>query len=185
MRLASDPPMTITPPPDIRFVGVEKRFSAAARDVLAVDRTDLTIRGGEFLVLLGPSGCGKTTMLRMIAGLTRPSAGAVQIGTHDLWQDGRRNARATARARRGVSGSQSVSLVLDRAQHRAATAPARRCARQTPEQGARAVRAGRDRRLRARLAARALRRNAAARGDCPRALLRSVHSADGRAVRRA
>ena len=44
-----------------------------------MDGVDLTTREGEFLVLLGPSGCGKTTLLRMIAGLERPSAGEVLI----------------------------------------------------------------------------------------------------------
>lgn len=47
--------------------------------VRAVDGIDLTAREGEFLVLLGPSGCGKTTLMRMIAGLERPSAGDVLI----------------------------------------------------------------------------------------------------------
>ncbi|HZE93646.1 MAG TPA: ABC transporter ATP-binding protein, partial [Gemmatimonadales bacterium] len=44
------------------------------------DDVDLSIREGEFLVLLGPSGCGKTTLLRMIAGLERPTAGEILIG---------------------------------------------------------------------------------------------------------
>ena len=35
----------------------------------AVDRLDLDITNGEFMVLVGPSGCGKTTALRMVAGL--------------------------------------------------------------------------------------------------------------------
>jgi multiple sugar transport system ATP-binding protein len=46
----------------------------------AVDNVSLTTREGEFLVLLGPSGCGKTTLLRMIAGLEKPSSGEVIIG---------------------------------------------------------------------------------------------------------
>jgi multiple sugar transport system ATP-binding protein len=46
----------------------------------AVDGVDLSIRDGEFLVLLGPSGCGKTTLLRMIAGLERPTSGEIHIG---------------------------------------------------------------------------------------------------------
>lgn len=46
----------------------------------AVDRLDLEVREGEFLVLLGPSGSGKTTILRMIAGLEQVSAGEIRIG---------------------------------------------------------------------------------------------------------
>src|ERR671939_4498 len=49
-------------------------------EVAAVDRIDLRTEEGEYLVLLGPSGCGKTTLLRMIAGLERPTAGEVLIG---------------------------------------------------------------------------------------------------------
>jgi multiple sugar transport system ATP-binding protein len=48
--------------------------------VEAVDGVNLSIKEGEFLVLLGPSGCGKTTLLRMIAGLERPSSGDIIIG---------------------------------------------------------------------------------------------------------
>jgi multiple sugar transport system ATP-binding protein len=56
--------------------GIRKEFAGA----VAVDGVDLEIRSGEFLVLLGPSGCGKTTLLRMIAGLERQTAGDIVIG---------------------------------------------------------------------------------------------------------
>ncbi|MGH3940446.1 MAG: ABC transporter ATP-binding protein [Pseudonocardiaceae bacterium] len=48
--------------------------------VHAINGVDLATGEGEYLVLLGPSGCGKTTLLRTIAGLEQPSAGAVLIG---------------------------------------------------------------------------------------------------------
>ncbi|SIR87137.1 iron(III) transport system ATP-binding protein [Haladaptatus litoreus] len=45
----------------------------------AVDEISLSVREGELLTLLGPSGCGKTTTLRLIAGLERPTDGAVHV----------------------------------------------------------------------------------------------------------
>ncbi|MBN8218306.1 MAG: sn-glycerol-3-phosphate ABC transporter ATP-binding protein UgpC [Spirochaetes bacterium] len=48
--------------------------------VKAVDKFNLEIRDGEFVVLVGPSGCGKSTTLRMVAGLEEISAGKVRIG---------------------------------------------------------------------------------------------------------
>ncbi|WP_372619200.1 ABC transporter ATP-binding protein [Falsiroseomonas sp.] len=55
--------------------------------VVAVDRLDLTIQHGEFMVLLGPSGCGKTTTLNMIAGLEEISDGTLRFDAKDVtWQ---------------------------------------------------------------------------------------------------
>jgi multiple sugar transport system ATP-binding protein len=50
----------------------------------AIDDVSLTVRDGEFMVLVGPSGCGKTTLLRMIAGLEEVTAGAISIGGRDV-----------------------------------------------------------------------------------------------------
>ncbi len=50
----------------------------------AVDRLNLEIGDGEFLVLVGPSGCGKSTSLRMLAGLEDVDAGSVHIDERDV-----------------------------------------------------------------------------------------------------
>jgi NitT/TauT family transport system ATP-binding protein len=60
--------------PIVALAGVEKRY---ANGTHALAPVDLEVRRGEFLTLLGPSGCGKSTLLHLIAGLTRPTQGAL------------------------------------------------------------------------------------------------------------
>jgi len=62
---------------EVVLENVCKRYESGA---LAVDRFNLVIASGEFLVLVGPSGCGKSTTLRMIAGLEEISSGLISIG---------------------------------------------------------------------------------------------------------
>ena len=50
----------------------------------AVDKINLEIADGEFLVLVGPSGCGKSTTLRMLAGLEEVNDGRILIGDRDV-----------------------------------------------------------------------------------------------------
>ncbi len=50
----------------------------------AVDKLDLDIGDGEFVVLVGPSGCGKSTSLRMLAGLEEVNSGSIYIGDRDV-----------------------------------------------------------------------------------------------------
>src|SRR5258708_14846383 len=56
-----------------------RRITKLFDDVCAGDGIELMGKEGEFLVLLGPSGCGKTTLMRMIAGLERPTSGDIVI----------------------------------------------------------------------------------------------------------
>ncbi|MFJ4029428.1 ABC transporter ATP-binding protein [Paenarthrobacter sp. NPDC089989] len=53
-------------------------------DKPAVDKLNIDIADGEFLVLVGPSGCGKSTSLRMLAGLEDVNAGRILIGDRDV-----------------------------------------------------------------------------------------------------
>jgi multiple sugar transport system ATP-binding protein len=64
-------------------------FEAASRiypgtTAPAVDKLNLTVNDGEFLVLVGPSGCGKSTSLRMLAGLEEIDTGRILIGDRDV-----------------------------------------------------------------------------------------------------
>ncbi|MEC5162080.1 MULTISPECIES: ABC transporter ATP-binding protein [unclassified Janthinobacterium] len=53
-----------------------------------IDRLNLDVEAGEFIVLLGPSGCGKSTLLHTIAGLIDVSGGSIEIGGRDMtWAD--------------------------------------------------------------------------------------------------
>ena len=48
---------------------------------------DVTIRDGEFMVIVGPSGCGKSTLLRMVAGLERVSSGDIYIDSRRVTEE--------------------------------------------------------------------------------------------------
>jgi lipooligosaccharide transport system ATP-binding protein len=69
----------------------------------AVDRLDLTVAPGVCYGLLGPNGAGKTTTLRMIYGVTRPSAGSVHVFGLDIASH-----RRAVRARLGVTLQENV-----------------------------------------------------------------------------
>jgi len=69
--------------PLIELVGVEKSYRMGRLDYPALRGIDLVIGAGELVAVVGPSGSGKTTILNLVAGIDRPSAGTVTV-------DGRR-----------------------------------------------------------------------------------------------
>ena len=68
----------------IELHGVSKSFEVGATKVTALQKVDLTIADGEFVVVLGPSGSGKTTLLNVIGALDTPTAGTVQVAGQDI-----------------------------------------------------------------------------------------------------
>jgi ABC-type lipoprotein export system ATPase subunit len=68
----------------VHLVGVVHLYRQSGSDIVALRGVDIDIGSGEMVALLGPSGMGKTTVLRLMAGLLKPSAGVVEVGQHDL-----------------------------------------------------------------------------------------------------
>lgn len=67
-------------PQEVHLEGVRKEFGRAR----VLDDVALTVRAGEFLVLLGASGCGKSTLLNVVSGLEAISSGRLVIGGRDM-----------------------------------------------------------------------------------------------------
>lgn len=69
----------------ITLGNVTKTYATRAGQVNALDGISLEIPKGQFVALRGPSGSGKTTLLMAMAGMLRPSAGAVAVAQQDLY----------------------------------------------------------------------------------------------------
>lgn len=64
---------------DIVIKDLIKVYKTGKSEVIALRGLDCTIKGSEVLAIMGPSGCGKTTLLNIIGGLDRPTAGSVML----------------------------------------------------------------------------------------------------------
>jgi len=63
------------PDPWLELVGIGKTYPS----VVALDRVDLAVRRGEVLGLIGENGAGKSTLMKILGGITEPSAGIIRI----------------------------------------------------------------------------------------------------------
>ncbi len=63
---------------------VTKVYKRGAEELKVLDALNLEVPEGEFVALMGPSGSGKTTLLNLIAGIDRPTSGAVVVGGKDI-----------------------------------------------------------------------------------------------------
>jgi NitT/TauT family transport system ATP-binding protein len=85
-QASANPTATAVPPAGgtaaaLRFSGVGKRFDTGTQALTGVD---LTVAPGEFVSVVGPSGCGKSTLLRLASGLSRPTAGDLELSTDKI-----------------------------------------------------------------------------------------------------
>jgi len=64
----------------VRVRDVHKVYTRGSERIDVLQGVDLEVPRGDFVALMGPSGSGKTTLLNLLAGLDRPSGGAVQVG---------------------------------------------------------------------------------------------------------
>jgi putative ABC transport system ATP-binding protein len=67
-----------------RAEGVSKLYGSGDAAVAALDGVSVGIGAGQFTAIMGPSGSGKSTLLHMLAGLDRPTSGAVHLGDTEL-----------------------------------------------------------------------------------------------------
>jgi putative ABC transport system ATP-binding protein len=80
---------SVSPRPSAGAPAIETReltriYGKGRTAVRALDRVDLTVPRGQFVVLLGPSGSGKTTLLNLIGGIDRATEGSVVVGGIDV-----------------------------------------------------------------------------------------------------
>jgi putative ABC transport system ATP-binding protein len=85
----------------IRTEQVSRHYQMGSALIRAVDGVTLEVRAGEFLALLGSSGSGKSTLLNLIAGLDRPTSGAIFAEGRNL---GEMNSEELARHRSKTIG---------------------------------------------------------------------------------
>jgi putative ABC transport system ATP-binding protein len=71
-------------PPLIEAQGLGFQVRAAAGEINILRGVDLVIHPGEAVGIVGPSGSGKTSLLMLLAGLERPTAGSLRVAGHDL-----------------------------------------------------------------------------------------------------
>jgi NitT/TauT family transport system ATP-binding protein len=70
---------------ELELINVEKIYFSRKSSTLALTEINLTVQPREFISIIGQSGCGKTTLLRILAGLIKPTSGEVKAEGRSLW----------------------------------------------------------------------------------------------------
>ncbi len=70
--------------PSVRTKDLIKVYRAGKSEVIALRGLDMQVADGELVAVQGPSGCGKTTLLNLLGGIDRPTAGRIEIDGENL-----------------------------------------------------------------------------------------------------
>lgn len=84
MMMSEPAPGPQPPAPIVRARGLAKTYGSGARAVRVFEGLDLDVREGEMVAIVGPSGAGKSSLLHILGGLDRPTAGTVEVGKFDI-----------------------------------------------------------------------------------------------------
>jgi len=68
----------------VKISGLSKTYRTAAEEIHALRNVNFEIQAGKAVAIMGPSGCGKTTLLNLLGGVDRPSAGTIQADGQEL-----------------------------------------------------------------------------------------------------
>ena len=71
--------MTVSTSTAVDVEHLSVRFRSKRSTTTALEDVTMRVEAGEFISIVGPSGCGKSTLLKVIAGLVKPTEGAVSL----------------------------------------------------------------------------------------------------------
>ena len=66
------------------FQGVSRVYTSGDHELRALDKVDMKLENGKFVVILGPSGAGKSTLLNLLGGLDSPTSGKIYVEGQDI-----------------------------------------------------------------------------------------------------
>ena len=86
----------------LKIENLKKVYGKGEAEVIAVNDVSFEVEEGEFVAIIGPSGSGKTTILHMIAGLEKPTAGKIYFYGKDMYEMNKRDLTILRRQKIGI-----------------------------------------------------------------------------------
>ena len=86
----------------LKIENLKKVYGKGEAEVIAVNHVSFEVEEGEFVAIIGPSGSGKTTILHMIAGLEKPTAGKIYFYGKDMYEMNKRDLTILRRQKIGI-----------------------------------------------------------------------------------